>query len=415
MAYASLEKLFYMDYSSDRFAVNEKLARERLESEYTFRTGIQTPGGELFMATPHELLVLNERVLRLERKVSKALSQLPPVARGALVRSLVINEVVSTNDLEGVRSTRRQINDALEASGEEGRAGLSGQRRFRELAKLYLGISEPNPFFPADPAGVRKVYDQVMSGEDLGSNAPDGRLFRKGEVGVYSASGKLLHDGLHPESAITEAIAQMLELVGSDEIPEIYSAIISHYLFEYVHPFYDGNGRTGRYLLALYLSRPLSVLTSLSLSRVIAENRDAYYKQFKMAESKLNHGELTFFVMNILEDIQLAQARIVDDLDRKRALLADAEKRVDGLKGELGLSDREAGVLFLLAQLQLFAIFPSASLAEVADYSQVGAQQARKYTLTLEERGLVKCVRRRSLSFQLAPEGLAILGLPAMG
>lgn len=78
-----------------------------------------------------------------------------------------------------------------------------------------------------------------------------------------------------------------------------------------VHPFYDGNGRTGRYLLALYLSSPLSILTTLSLSRVIAANRDAYYRSFKEAEHPLNHGELTHFVMNMLENVRIAQ----NDLD----------------------------------------------------------------------------------------------------
>ena len=65
-------------------------------------------------------------------------------------------------------------------------------------------------------------------------------------------------------------IDRMIELVASPDIPQTYSAILSHFLFEYIHPFYDGNGRTGRYLLALYLSEPLSETTVLSLSRVIA-------------------------------------------------------------------------------------------------------------------------------------------------
>ena len=68
------------------------------------------------------------------------------------------------------------------------------------------------------------------------------------------------------------------------DIPELYAAALCHFLFGYIHPFFDGNGRTGRYLLALQLSRPLSQPTVLSLSRVIAENKATYYRAFDAVE-----------------------------------------------------------------------------------------------------------------------------------
>lgn len=115
MAYKSLMKLFYMDASSDRFANNDRLAAERLGAESTFRTGMHAAAGELFIALPHELSVLSEQVLRKERIVQSLQATIPPIARGALVRSLVIDEVVGTNDLEGISSTRKQINELLES------------------------------------------------------------------------------------------------------------------------------------------------------------------------------------------------------------------------------------------------------------------------------------------------------------
>ncbi|MST59803.1 hypothetical protein [Parafannyhessea umbonata] len=96
---------------------------------------MHTTTGELFMALPHELSVLSEQALRKERVVQSLQAAIPPIARGALVRSLVINEVVGTNDLEGIRSTRKQINELLESSSA---SEHMGQKRFRELAKLYL-------------------------------------------------------------------------------------------------------------------------------------------------------------------------------------------------------------------------------------------------------------------------------------
>lgn len=89
---------------------------------------------------------------------------------------------------------------------------------------------------------------------------------------------KVVHKGVEPEDKIIEVVETMLQTVQRDDMPEMISALASHYLFEYAHPFYDGNGRTGRYLLALFLSEALSVPTVLSLSRAIAENRSIYYR-----------------------------------------------------------------------------------------------------------------------------------------
>ena len=52
MSYVSLEKLLHLDSSSARFSANESMARRRLEAESTFRTGISTEAGELFLAVP---------------------------------------------------------------------------------------------------------------------------------------------------------------------------------------------------------------------------------------------------------------------------------------------------------------------------------------------------------------------------
>lgn len=70
--------------------------------------------------------------------------------------------------------------------------------------------------------------------------------------------------GLHPEEKITLAVRGVLDMVNKPEIISLYSALASHFIFEYAHPFYDGNGRTGRYLLSLFLEESLSKATALS-------------------------------------------------------------------------------------------------------------------------------------------------------
>lgn len=406
MAYKSLMKLFYMDASSDRFVNNERLAAERLGAESTFRTGMHAVTGELFIALPHELSVLSEQVLRKERIVQSLQAAIPPIARGALVRSLVIDEVVGTNDLEGIRSTRKQINELLESASA---AEHVGQKRFRELAKLYLGLSGGNAVPPQSPEDIRAIYDQVMAGEDLGKNAPDGRLFRRSGVEVIGKSGDPIHEGAKTEAEIVAGLGSLLAFASSPDVPQLYSAIASHFMFEYIHPFYDGNGRTGRYLLALYLSEPLSELTSLSLSREIAENRSPYYKAFQDAEAPMNHGELTPFVIQMLEYVSSAQDRLIADLGEKSQRLGECHDLLGRAGSDLALTERESELLYLLVQHDLFAAFPSIQLEEATTYMRMGRQSTRKHLGSLVEKGLVNQVGGRPLRFELSADGRRLL------
>lgn len=328
----------------------------------------------------------------------------------ALVRSLVVDEVVSTNELEGVYSTRKQISDLLDSSDTLQREG-SDTRRFRELAHIYLELSDKSHLVPSTPHDIRLIYDRIMHGENLSDNAPDGTLFRKGGVDIIGRGGKVIHTGVVPESRVISSVERMLSLANSDELPPLYGAIISHFLFEYIHPFYDGNGRAGRYLLALYLTRSLSTLTALSLSRSIAENKAGYYRGFREAEHTLDHGELTFFVMGIMEYIAAAQDRLINDLNVKRELFHEATKCIQKLEREGIYKAPKLEILSMLAQYSLFATFPEATLDAIASSLTVGKQSARKYLRQLEEKGLVRIVTKRPLRFTLSNEGMRTFGI----
>lgn len=413
MSYRSLAKLFYMDDTSERFQNNERLAEARLMAESTFRTGLFTEHGELFLAVPRELSVLNERILKNERRISAALQSLPQIAAGALIRSLVVNEVVCSNELEGVHSTRRQISELLESTPSV--SGTLEQRRFRELARLYLELSDSERIFPETPEDIRLIYDRIMTGEDLGDDAPDGVLFRRDGVSVHGVGGKVVHSGIVPESGIISALSKMLALIASPDIPQTYSAVVSHFLFEYAHPFYDGNGRTGRYLLALYLSRSLSTLTALSVSRAIAENRGPYYRAFREAEAPLNHGELTHFVLTMLGYVSSAQEHVLGDLEARKGQLEITREAISGLSDDYVLGDKEQDVMLILAQYALFGSFPDVPLDAIAEFLGIKNRMTRKHVKRLEEMGLVVAVSRRPLRFALADRARRLLAMPDAG
>ena len=202
----------------------------------------------------------------------------------------------------------------------------------------------------------------------------------------------------------------MIALEQSVDIPEFYSALLAHFLFEYIHPFYDGNGRTGRYLLALNLSRPLSTATVLSLSRIIAENKTPYYKAFDVTERRLNCSEATHFVMAMLDLIGKAQEQIIEDLEGKGAALTRLSQQVNQL--DESYTDRERDLLFYLGQLTLFGAFGEIKMAEAASYLNVSAPTARKTFESLSGRDLLVRVSERPAIYRLSRLGKEALGIP---
>lgn len=407
--YKTLARLFHADPSTSSFAHLKERTLARLEADSTFRTGIQTSLGELFVANPRELILLSEKVLLTEKTVTQLWDSVSGVIQWNYIRHYISEELFTSNEIEGVRSTRKETQEAVNKAMEEYRTSDGHSTRFLEFAKLYLNLAYGNTTLPSTLAEIRNIYDNIVVNEIDKSDKPDGTLFRASAVEIQGVHGEAIHSGVQGENAINLMLTHMMDLVQNPQFPSIQSAIVSHFLFEYTHPFYDGNGRTGRYLLALYLNQSLSLPTVLSLSRIIAARKDAYYKAFTIAEDPLNHGELTFFVETILQFIAAAQEELIEQLSIKIAQLRKAEALCNQLVQENGLSKHASELLFMVVQEELFDSITPVSLQAAADYLQITKQSARKYVQELNSAGLISFASKRPLRIRASQHCLASL------
>ena len=396
--YRTLARLFHADRSMDAFANHRTRAAGRLEADSTFRTGIVTPLGELFVAMPRRMALTLERVLLTEQEVFRLWLTMPGVIRWNYIRHYISEEIFASNEMEGVRSTRRETEMAV-AAAERASAtdGQASRTRFGEFARLYLTLTDRDAALPTIPKDIRDIYDRIALDEVDAGDRPDGTLFRKGDVEIQGPHGTPIHAGVSGEGRIEAMLTDMIRLVESDSVPRILSAIVSHFLFEYIHPFYDGNGRTGRYLLALYLRRDMTEPTALTLSRVIAENKGAYYRAFTEAEDRLNCGELTFFVETMLGFIAQAQNDIIDQLSVKTGQLSRARTLCETARKEHDLSAKAEDVLYQVMQEELFDSRRSVTLEDAAKHLALTKQSARKYVAELADAGLVDFAGKRPL------------------
>lgn len=129
------------------------------------------------------------------------------------------------------------------------------------------------------------------------------------------------------EDAIRNLLANWERFIhGDDDLDPLVKMAIAHYQFECIHPFPDGNGRTGRILNILYLiqSKLLS-LPILYLSSFILERRDDYYTLLRRVTEE---GDWESWLLFMLEAVESTSRWTTDKISIVRALLAETTEYV---------------------------------------------------------------------------------------
>ena len=269
-----------------------------------------------------------------------------------------------TNDIEGVRSTRKEILDVIEAPDDK----KNKHSRFEGLIQKYLRLLESDAGdIPLNSCkDIRNLYDEIVLPEIDDCNKPDGEIFRKGSACVISATQQEKHKGVVPEAKIVEYMSKAIEILNSEQLPLLVRIAVVHYLIGYIHPFYDGNGRLSRFISSYMLQKDLNPLIALRLAYAIKNDKSQYYKAFDLCNDVKNRGDVTPFILMFLEMLEHAAASIFTRLDEGMEVLY----YYNGLVGKIKNAD-ERNVIFFLIQNKLFASerFDIQNIANLLDCS----------------------------------------------
>lgn len=330
MKFISLTKYFYQ-HTQEEY---ETEYIRRLEAPFTVHFNIPIHQYNRKNAYPAFLCYTGE-ILRLVEKFYKTYEQflytvntVPPVVLYQFTRLSIVEEVKSTNDIEGVRSTKKEIREIIEKKGTH-------YHRLQSVVHQYLELLGEEEIKFDTCQDIRNFYDDFTHQEitrENPQNRLDGSLFRKEPVQIEAATGKIIHQGLYPESRIIEALDQALRILHSEEYPLLIRLALFHYFFVYIHPFYDGNGRTDRFITSYFLSRQFHRLLAVRLSIYIKRNQSRYYHMLEEADSERNRGDMTPFVMGFLDILIGSTEDTIGVLSRKNEQMRKYESRIDAFQ-----------------------------------------------------------------------------------
>ena len=394
--YESLEKLYFKGEN----VVEEY--KKRIENYCTYNTELKIYPilrGErqvkeqysLFCLPINEINLLQEKIFLNSKEIMTLDSELPAAAKFACINDIMTNEITKTNGIEGVYSTKKEIYESMDQKKTT---------RYSGIVNKYTQIILNNIENIDSPEQIRKMYDDIFSEDILKNpeNKLDGTLFRKGRINVSNEASNI-HSGDPSEETIVEHINDLIKFMNRKDIPSLLKASIVHYYFEYIHPFYDGNGRFGRFLFSMYLARKVDIYTGLSLSYSIFEDRKKYAELFLNTSKVKNYGEATFFVIGMLNFIINGQESIIQMLKDKILKLNYAEKYIKSIESSFNLSEIECNILFIYIQNYIFAKENPLPDKELLKYVEgiKSIQTLRRHLDNLTTLGLITLISKKPL------------------
>ena len=248
---------------------------------------------------PPDVELETKRVLKQLARSHRALAELKGFAgmipnQNILINAVTINEAKDSSEIENIITTHDELFKAMSQENYNNPAAKEvanyrtalwrGYELVKDKQALTVNmIIEIQQLIVKNSAGIRKLPGTVLKNEETG------------EVLYTPPSG---------EKEIMLLLDNLVKYINEDydNIDPLIKLAVIHYQFEVIHPFYDGNGRTGRIKNVLYLIlKELLNNPILYLSKYIIRNKAAYYRLLQEVRTKGKWEEWILFILDGIE------------------------------------------------------------------------------------------------------------------
>jgi Fic family protein len=302
----------------------------------------------------------------------KAAGRLIP-NQGVLINTIPLLEAQASSEIENIVTTTDQM--FLFEGVSEGEADPATKEALRYRTALWEGFEA----LRARPLSTNTAVQicRAIKGVDMDVRRTPGTTL------TNDRTREVIYTPPEGEALLREKLANWEQwmhgaLPGSDEIDPLVRMAIAHYQFEAIHPFTDGNGRTGRIINLLYLvEQKLLDIPILYLSRHILRHRSEYYSGLQSVTAT---GAWEPWLLYMLHGVTETARWTMDKILAVRTLLEETTERMR----------REAGPIYSRELAELIFVRPYCRISHIVEAGLAKRQTASAYLKHLTDIGILR-------------------------
>ena len=332
---------------------------------------------------PLDIDIETKAILKKSILANKALAKLNGVAKiipnqAILINSLILQEAKDSSEIENIITTHDELYQSSLDISNISHATKEVQNYSRALLKGFDLVKDNSLLL------TRHIVDiqQELEGNVAGIRKQSGTVLKN------QATGEVIHTPPQEESTIRKLLDNLEQYINTnDGIDPLIKMAIIHYQFETIHPFYDGNGRTGRIINILYLVlNELLDLPILYLSSYIIKHKADYYRLLQEVRTKGSWEEWIIYILEGIEQTATKQVQLINDIKE----LMDKTK--EKLKSELPK-------IYSKDLLEVLFIHPYTKIDMLVDNLELHRDTASKHLKAMEKIGILNSVQIKNSKF----------------
>ena len=285
-----------------------------------------------------------------------------------------IKTIHSSLAIEGNTLTEGEVRDVID--GKNVVAPIKQIQEVKNAIATYELYPTLNPFSVEDLLKAHGVMMQALV-EDAGR-------FRRGSVGVFGEQG-IVHLA-PPADRVPMLMNDLFDWLKTSKDHLLIRSCVFHYEFEFIHPFIDGNGRTGRLWQSLILGKLHPMFEHLPVENMVYANQQAYYDAITASTKAAQSGPFIDFMLGEIyktlkehqgEELSMTE---VDPIDKEYGLKFSEEF---GIKYGIKFGKNDKQLLLLLNSN------PSVTASEAAERIGMSQRGVEKLMKRLKDIGIV--------------------------
>ena len=346
------------------------------KNEMNRKDNADLPFNDLPLLPPAKEQIESVVILKQLVKSSVALAELKGIINilpnpEILLNAVVLKEARASSEIENVITTQDKLYQALSAKGDQIDTSTKEVLRYREA--MLFGFRTIQQKYILTINTIIEIQ-QILEENNAGIRKLPGTALRN------SVTRKVIYIPPDQTDVINSLLSNLEKFINLDEneIPHLIKMAIQHYQFESIHPFYDGNGRTGRILNILYLIMTgLLEQPILFLSSYIIENKSEYYR---LLQEVRTNNKWEDWILYILKGVEITAKATINQVTEINTLFEQTKEK----------TKNEIPKIYSKELIELLFEHPYSKSEYLENRLSISRITAAKYLKALENIGILQ-------------------------